>query len=281
VDPSSPGQSSNSPINGLNLDGIEPGLSAYLLKKWWQIVAAIVATIAIIVALLRINQSPVVGLIPIIAFWLYLQSAYEGSLFKAFAKANGYNFRQSGDIGNQTGLLFSIGDNRGASEIVSGNYRQWDFLLFKYDYSSGIGQNRGISTHTVMAVNFHTTLPAFVLRRPHKLQLLEEEGESLTKSGYTEKVKLEGDFDKHFEVYIPPNSQVAALSILTPDVMQTLIALDKYEIEMTINGVLYIYCHGQINKKQQLIDLYTILRSVIQTITPYVNRQQQLPTAQP
>ena len=44
-------------------------------------------------------------------------------------------------------------------------------------------------------------------------------------------VSLEGDFNKYFSVYIPKNSQVLALSILTPDVMQTLIsASNRFDV---------------------------------------------------
>lgn len=47
------------------------------------------------------------------------------------------------------------------------------------------------------------------------------------------KLSLEGDFDRHFQVYVMPEHRRLALSVLTPDVMQTLLssAID-YDIEI-------------------------------------------------
>lgn len=55
-----------------------------------------------------------------------------------------------------------------------------------------------------------------------------------------QKLSLEGDFDKHFQVFVPKKAQSLTLSILTPDVMQTLIAYGtRFDIEI-INDHLYI-----------------------------------------
>jgi hypothetical protein len=69
------------------------------------------------------------------------------------------------------------------------------------------------------------------------------------------------------------------LSILTPDVMQILIGLDKYELELTDNGIFYVYCHGYITKKQALIDIYKIVEAVTPRIGRYATREQVLNSA--
>lgn len=106
--------------------------------------------------------------------------------------------------------------------------------------------------------------------------MLADEGESLKSSGYTEKIELEGDFSDHFQVYIILNSQIEVLTILTPDIMEILKALDKYEVELTNAGMLYVYCRGYITKKQSLLDLYKIIESVTVSIGRYALRQKQL-----
>lgn len=48
-----------------------------------------------------------------------------------------------------------------------------------------------------------------------------------------QKISLEGDFDKYFQAFVPSGYESLALSILSPDVMQTLLkSSDKYDVEL-------------------------------------------------
>src|SRR5689334_238755 len=47
-------------------------------------------------------------------------------------------------------------------------------------------------------------------------------------------VSLEGDFDKYFQLFVPPKSQILVLSILSPDVMETLIkSSQRFDVELS------------------------------------------------
>ena len=47
-------------------------------------------------------------------------------------------------------------------------------------------------------------------------------------------ISLEGNFDKYFQLFAPANSSTLVLSILSPDVMQTLIGASKrYDVELS------------------------------------------------
>ena len=49
-------------------------------------------------------------------------------------------------------------------------------------------------------------------------------------------VSLEGDFNKYFQLFVPPDSAIFALSVLSPDVMQTLItSSQRYDVELSGN----------------------------------------------
>lgn len=52
-------------------------------------------------------------------------------------------------------------------------------------------------------------------------------------------IELEGDFSKYFKVFIERNDTIDALSILSPDVMQTILSTNKLQ-DIEINGK-YIY----------------------------------------
>jgi len=270
--------SSPSPINISNVSfkGVESSFNIFLLKRWWLILLGLAASVGMAAGLEQANTDPLYGVIPLVLVLAYLKKVYEYRLFAQFAKVNNYTYSKKGTLEGQTGQIFSLGHSQKYSDIVSGQYASWAFLLFMYKYTIGYGRGSTTYRRAVISVNFNTPLPTFVLRRHKVLQMLEEEGESLKRSGYSEKVNLEGDFNKHFEVYIKPGTQDDVLSILAPDVMETLIGLDKYEIEMTSNGTFYVYCHGYLTKKQSLINIYTILGRVTTTIGRYANREREL-----
>jgi hypothetical protein len=50
-----------------------------------------------------------------------------------------------------------------------------------------------------------------------------------------EKLNLEGDFDKFFDVFIPKGSEVDALSVLTPDIMALMVDMGR-DFNLEING---------------------------------------------
>lgn len=48
-----------------------------------------------------------------------------------------------------------------------------------------------------------------------------------------DKISLEGDFDSHFQAYVPKEHKALALSILSPDVMETLAGqVDQFDVEI-------------------------------------------------
>jgi hypothetical protein len=276
--PSSPEPSvaelSTTSTNTPNLDNIGSGFLTFIRKKWWLVALLIIGCIGIGFI------APIYAVIIFIVAISGMRFFFETDLFKAFADSNGYTFTKKALVEDQTGLIFNIGHGRIGENLVSGAYQRWPFLLFLYSYTVGYGRDSHTFHRGVMSIDFSTTLPAFVLRKHKHLEILEEEGESLRNNGYSDKLNLEGDMNDHFQVYIRPNTQIDVLTILTPDTMELLIKLDKYEIEMTAYGQFYVYCHGFITKKQDLVDMYTIVGSVLPKIGSDALRTQQLQSAQ-
>ena len=54
----------------------------------------------------------------------------------------------------------------------------------------------------------------------------------------SQRMTLEGNFEKYFDVYSPEHYQIDTLSFITPDVMEALIALQDYDIELIYDRVL-------------------------------------------
>jgi hypothetical protein len=193
------------------------------------------------------------------------------SLLKSFAKDNGYNYQKETVIEDQSGLIFGIGNTPEFNDIVYGLYQSWPFFIFLYSYALSYEKDAKRYVTTVMTLDFLTDMPAFVLRKHHLFEILEVESITLKARGYTEMLHLEGDFDDHFQVYIKPSTEVDVLTLLTPDVMQLMLSLDKYEVEMSADGNLYIYCHGVMKHKQDLQNTYAIVEALVPKITAHIN----------
>jgi hypothetical protein len=252
-----------------------PTLKNVSIVKSKPFVASLVG-IVLLTVLTVVLVSPIIGFFVICLGIAGYVMFFSGDLFENFAKSNNYSFMPQGFVVNQTGLIFTIGYGPEFSDIVYGTYKDWPFGLFVYSYSIGDQEDGRRYARTVLEIDFTTALPAFVLRKHKLLQILEEEGESLQSHGYTEKVELEGDFDSYFQVFIRPDSQIEVLTILTPDVMELVMKLDRYEIELTEDGKLYVYFHSVAKRKEELENTYKIVGTLVPKIQAYIDRQASI-----
>lgn len=263
-------QNNPNSIQTLNLNVVDSGFSTYLRKK----ILIIIPVVIVAVPLAWVN--PVIPVFILVLLVGYFKSRYENNLFEGFANSNNFTYQKKGVIPDQIGHLFLVGHSHKISCVVSGGYQNWPFLLFLYKYTIGYGRNQQTYHRAVITIDFNTNLPTFVLRRHSVLQLLNEEGDNIKSSGYTEKLELEGDFNKHFQVFVKPNTQPDVLTILTPDIMQILEGLDKYEIELAPLGRFYVYTFNYITKRQQLIDLYRAVGILTEKIGQIASREKTL-----
>jgi hypothetical protein len=260
-------QTNNQTPNNINLAGIANTSTSYIFHKplYFIIMIPLAVSVSII--------NPLFGII-LLAISIYIAKAlYEKNLFQAFARANNFDFQKNGIVPSQNGHIFYSGHSRRIYDVVSGSYADWPLLIFLYDYDIGYGRDRQTYNRVVVNINFNVILPTFIIKRGGIKGILQEEGERLSSNGYTDKLQLEGDFNKHLEVFIPPNTGQDVLTILTPDVMELLKTLEKYEIELTPTGDFYIYTRKYITKKVELIDIYKIIELLIPKIGVYAKLQ--------
>ena len=270
----------NKQINQLNLEGIDDSFSVYLFKKWTPLLILLAGAIAY--SYYRFQQLGLWGSLLIAIYAIsFLEKRFDKRLYSAFAKANNFNFNENGVEINPSGSIFNIGREIKFSDMVTGSYDQWPLLLYIYSYSIGYGKNKHTSTQTVMSIAFNCKLPSFMMQKPTSDSEIFKEfyDEIAKKFGGLQRVSLEGNFDKHFSVWINPGTQDDVLSILTPDVMELLLGLDQYEVELTKEGTLYIYSAKDITKKQQLKDMYSVVQTIIPKIARHVALQKNMANA--
>ena len=126
--------------------------------------------------------------------------------------------------------------------------------IAEYHYETGEGKSRQGHTYTVA---YFIQGKAY----PHLFLDGQQNGRWEAYSG-SQRLSLEGDFNDFFNLYVPDGESVDALSILTPDVMQTLVTGGRpYDIETQENYVFVVGkgSHYSYEKLPQLLKFMTSL----------------------
>ena len=156
-----------------------------------------------------------------------------------FAEKNGFKYRESIGYDGREGVVFESGtqgsfssviacDNLGISEI--GNFHCRD--------AGGILRS-GLQIGYVR-IKLPRNVPHIILDSK-KNNFMRRFSNLEAEFGKLNRLKLEGDFNDYFEVYVPEKYHQDALYIFTPDLMQILKNhASKYDCEM-IGSSLYFY----------------------------------------
>ncbi len=100
-------------------------------------------------------------------------------------------------------------------------------VLFDYWFTTGSGKS---------SQSFHYAIASMTLTKdfPH-LYLDGKVNGSNSQYEKEQRVELEGDFNKYFTLYMPEGSAAGALTVLSPDIMQTVIAQGQ-ALDLEIDG---------------------------------------------
>jgi len=134
-----------------------------------------------------------------------------------FARANGLAFNPWLPAPSRPGMIFSLGRARGAHDVVSGTRRRW-VEVANYTYETGSGKDTTTHFWGYLALRLDTPLPNIVLDATSNNGLF---GASNLPVMFKkdQRLSLEGDFDRHFELYCPRGYEQDALYLFTPDIM--------------------------------------------------------------
>jgi len=135
-------------------------------------------------------------------------------------------------------IMFSIGNSRIQKETLT---FPDESTMAVYEYTVGSGRNKTTQTFNFMCVKLPRNVPHIMLNSKGNFMNPDIGNYNV------QKIALEGDFSKYFDLYIPPNYHVDVLQLFTPDVMATLLDFGKdFDFEF-INDDLYIYQSGMLN----------------------------------
>jgi hypothetical protein len=134
-----------------------------------------------------------------------------------FAQANGMTFRPALKNPPLPGMIFSVGSDRTAANLLRGDEPR--FVEFaNYRYSTGSGKNQTTHKWGYVAVHLDVPLPHIVLDAIGNNGLF---GASNLPAAFDrdQRLSLEGDFDRYFSLYCPAGYERDALYLFTPDIM--------------------------------------------------------------
>lgn len=188
---------------------------------------------------------------------------YLSKYLLGFTTSNGFTLQANTYAIHKDGSIFSVGDNPSESNIITGIYRGFDFELLQHKYWTGSGKNRTQHGLTLLNLKLPKKVPHIVI--DSKIEDATAYSGSVLPVMFSrdQKLTLEGDFSKYFDVYSPRNYQVSALALMTPDVMQTFLTkLHQVDIEL-INDRLYIYDPDLMNSAEQIQDMFEAADAII------------------
>lgn len=157
---------------------------------------------------------------------------------------------------NQFGTLFDQGHSKKTTRVLSGLIADLPFHCFEYYYETGSGKSRRSYDAMVMEVTLPRVLPQFVIDS----QLEDVMPIVFDKS---QKIELEGDFHKYFDLYAPDTYGISALTILAPDAMEELMQHAALcDIEVVENKLLF-YWPAPAKTKSQYEEIFNTAQAVI------------------
>jgi hypothetical protein len=204
------------------------------------------------------------------AYYLWLKRKFELVFLEEFAKSNNYSFDATGSVDETYGSIFRAGSSsQKVSDIITGEYQGAALRMFICETTIGSGRSRHDYLNTVLELDLKGKLPNLMLVS-HRSFVMGFNIASI--AGLTNKISLEGDFDKDFTLYSQPNGQVDALEIFSPDIMEITQRISKgHTIEFVANRI-YIYSNGYISKGSDLSHVFDVAKALIKKVQPIAQR---------
>lgn len=189
-----------------------------------------------------------------------------------FATTNNFAYLGGSGVAVGPGTLFTIGSEQSSRGTFAGQVHSLPFQLYAYQYVTGSGKSRTTHDAMVMQITLPRVLPQFVI---------DSEIEDVLPISFdkSQKIELEGDFHKYFDLYAPDKYGISALTLLAPDVMEVLLehaALCDVEI---VKDTLYFYWSTPSVTAEQFEQVFTTTTAVIEKLGSKLTKDNIFATA--
>ena len=211
-------------------------------------------------------------IIPAISYWR-VSSRMKVLFYTELAAALNCTYSARGEV-PKTGQLFSFGDGRMVSDVLSGTYKDISILFADYLYGTGSGKSRETYYYTISELTVKEVLPQIIcIPVSWHSAILDK-----WKPSGNESFSLEGNFNSKFTVYVPKGKEIEALQILEPDVMAKLMdGFENFGFECTGSNV-YLFTTGAMaENRESVLKIYTLLQRFCDLLLPELQSFKTLP----
>lgn len=186
-----------------------------------------------------------------------LQADRNSKLWKQFAQDNGWLVGPA-PLAQAVvpPTIASRGHSRKMSDVISGVFSGNVFKSYVYTYTVGSGKNSTTHTQTILQVVLQKALPSFLL----------DSSQTSVIHGMPNNfvhISLEGNFDDSFKLYAPKEATTDVLSVISPDVMQTLIQKNTFQDIQSEGGSIWFMQYGDTRKQEQLPALFVAIEGLM------------------
>lgn len=262
-------EQNQNPIESAQINSVSKDEFLLIIRYWFLALLVLFISLGFFWFAWSQNNSQVafVGVLILVAgFGLAIQSG-RSQFMKQVASALGYQY--SGNVSMETvsGNLFNIGHSQRIFNTIEGVYTSLRLRIYNYRTEIGYGKNRQVFQYTVFEITYPYNLPNFLLTA--KESVFAELSSRNPVLPQSTKLKLEGDFNKYFDVSVQQNFEMEAYEILTPDIMDSFIQKSRgLNFELS-NHKLYIFQHGLITTKDKMSAMYNTSTIISQMLSSH------------
>ncbi|QMU96474.1 hypothetical protein FVO59_04060 [Microbacterium esteraromaticum] len=139
---------------------------------------------------------------------------------RRFAEANGWTYRAWAPSGGAVGAAFEAGGDESLFDALRTGDRSVEFG--RYTSVTGSGRSRRVVSTEVVTFHVPAELPHIVLDSRANDRAFGRSNLEFDPVR-SQRLRLEGDFDRSFRLYCPTGYETDALYLLPPDIMQSLL----------------------------------------------------------
>ena len=253
-------------VKKLNIETIPP----YLLP-----IASLLVLALVFLASTGHSISPIFAFvtIPVLALiYAYYKKQTRSALMEKLALVIGGRYREFGAIEEMNTEYFNIGRNREISDVVSLTYKNYPADIFNFNCVVGSGKSSRSITITAAKIRHGINLPHIFLAAHCDFFSGDITDFNVPGQESMQVVRLEGDFNKYFDLYAAKEYEIETLQIFDPDTMADIIDnAKKFSLEF-LDGNIYIYAQRAIENGEDMYSLYNLIDLLITKLIPELER---------
>lgn len=242
----------------------------------WHVALIAGVTLPTAIGMTIYHKTPIflilsLGLILLTLYTKALKAASQQLL--KFSKSNNFELWKNVNphLLLQHSILQYIGYDPKIHFVIRNQFLDFPFELFHYSYKPDKSSRNNRKNFLVVKTPIARKLPHILL--DSKKSGFIKNSVLPVRFGEHYKLELEGDFNKHYNLYSSQNLQVDTLSILTPDVMAWLIDLeDKLDIEIVDYQIYFYYSTNSFSRNK-----IKMLLNTCEAFALSIKRNQPIP----